>query len=909
MILRNPYTFIMILFSAVPFMNGQGFLHTNGKRIVNGAGEDVILRGVGTGNWMLQEGYMMKSADVAGTQHEFREKLVSTIGEVLTDSFYTVWLQNHCTRTDIDSLASWGFNSIRVAMHYKWFTPPVKEEPVPGEQTWINTGFELIDSLLAWCGENQIYLILDLHGAPGGQGTDAAISDYDPSKPSLWESQENRDKTVALWTKLAQRYSDEPWIGGYDLINETNWEFPGGNNSPLRALYGQITDSIRAVDQNHIIIIEGNWFANDFNQLTPPWDPNMVYSFHKYATYNTLQVLDWVLELRNNQNVPVWLGECGENSNTWYTNLVSLCESENIGWSMWPLKKDGINNPLRVRTNDDYLQLIDNWRGNGPMLTPQEAFLAVMEFADRHRIENCQFQRDVVDAMIRQPHTTAVKPWSPRTVRDLVFATGYDLGRNGFAYFDHDTADYRYSTGGEYTPWNSGGSYRNDGVDIEPCTDVTTNGYNVGWTDEGEWLGYTLTNDSAASFTMEVRSATSGTPSRIHVEVAGADATGPVSLPATGGWQAWTTTEIASVILPEGEVQVRVFFEKGGSNLNWFRFTNPQPVSSVPFEFVSAETAVLKNEIYLFLNKPVTSPSLFNVTDFILMQGGIQLEITEVSPDLQDVRVLVIRSSEPLLFDQEIEIAYRGNSIMHDDQVLPMFSAQGVRNLLARHFLVPGRIQAENYLNNSGLELEACSDAGGGYNTGYADVGDYLDYLIYVPEAGDYALDFRVATERYHAGLSILRDAGDGFQIIGSISFSRTGGWQNWETQSTSLHLEAEKYLLRLLVSGEEHNLNWFEFRVQVSVENHPVPGLITLYPNPANDRITIALPAPHSTPLTIGVTDICGRQVFSGFAGGGRLEIDTSVWPAGIYVISAGEGNKRYCCTPSPAMVLITTR
>ena len=73
-----------------------------------------------------------------------------------------------------------------------------------------------------------MYLILDLHAAPGGQGYNADISDYDDSKPSLWESKENRDKTVAFWKKIAERYKDEPWIGGYDLINETNWNLPGG---------------------------------------------------------------------------------------------------------------------------------------------------------------------------------------------------------------------------------------------------------------------------------------------------------------------------------------------------------------------------------------------------------------------------------------------------------------------------------------------------------------------------------------------------------------------------------------------------------------------------------------------------------------------------------------------------------
>ena len=81
----------------------------------------------------------------------------------------------------------------------------------------------MIDELLNWCEQNQIYLILDMHAAPGGQGYDAAISDYDSSKPSLWESIYNRNKLIALWGKLAERYQNETWIGGYDLLNEPNW--------------------------------------------------------------------------------------------------------------------------------------------------------------------------------------------------------------------------------------------------------------------------------------------------------------------------------------------------------------------------------------------------------------------------------------------------------------------------------------------------------------------------------------------------------------------------------------------------------------------------------------------------------------------------------------------------------------
>ncbi len=86
---------------------------------------------------------------------------------------------------------------------------PVDKEPVAGENTWLDKGFALTDSLLSWCKANNMYLILDLHAAPGGQGNDINIADRDTTKPSLWQSEANQQKTIALWRKLAERYKDE----------------------------------------------------------------------------------------------------------------------------------------------------------------------------------------------------------------------------------------------------------------------------------------------------------------------------------------------------------------------------------------------------------------------------------------------------------------------------------------------------------------------------------------------------------------------------------------------------------------------------------------------------------------------------------------------------------------------------
>ena len=289
---------ILFLFLATfYFAKAQGFLHSEGQNIVDKHGKNVLLRGLGLGGWMVQEGYMLETGDFAGPQHVIKQKIENLIGKENTKTFYDAYLANGITKRDIDSLAAWGFNSVRLPMHYNLYTPPIEDEK-SGEITWIEKGFQMTDELLEWCEENKMYLILDLHAAPGGQGHDANISDYDETKPSLWESEANREKMIALWRKLAERYKDKPWIGGYDIINEPNWNFAGENkngcdetsNAPLRKLMVDVTNAIREVDKNHMIVIEGNCWGNNYEGIFPVWDDNMVLSFHKYWNYNTENV-------------------------------------------------------------------------------------------------------------------------------------------------------------------------------------------------------------------------------------------------------------------------------------------------------------------------------------------------------------------------------------------------------------------------------------------------------------------------------------------------------------------------------------------------------------------------------------------------------------------------------------------
>jgi endoglucanase len=350
---------------------------------------------------MLQEPYMFQLSEAAGTQTEIKTKISALIGQKNCDEFYTRFLNNMITEKDIDALKSWGFNSVRLPMHYNLFTLPAENEPVKGQITWLETGFKLTDNLLAWCKKNKIYLILDLHATPGGQGNDRPIADIDTLKPRLWQSEANQKKTVELWKKLAEKYKNEEWIGGYDLINETNYKLEG--NEQLKKLFSEITIGIRNIDKNHLIFIEGNQFANDFTGLTPPWDKNMAYSFHKYWNPTTVETIQKYLDLREKYNVPIWMGESGENNNEWFKAAVNLFETNNIGWSWWTIKKIGSESSLLTITKPaGYQKIVDYWSGKGPKPPADEAKATFMDLADNVKFEKCKINQDVLNALFNK---------------------------------------------------------------------------------------------------------------------------------------------------------------------------------------------------------------------------------------------------------------------------------------------------------------------------------------------------------------------------------------------------------------------------------------------------------------------------------------------------------------------------
>ena len=539
---------MLLVITSVQNIFGQGYLHTSGTIIVDGNNNEVHLKGVNLGNWLEPEGYMWQTN--ANSPTAIYNLVVNTVGQQNGTQFWNAYRQTYITKADIDRIAAWGFNSIRLPFHYNLFTP--KATPY----VYIQDGFNYVDSVLSWCTADHIYLILDMHCAPGGQNQDN-ISDYQ-GYPSLWQDTSNQNRTVDLWQKLAQRYANQKWIGGYDLLNETVWDF-SSNTQQFRDFFMKITNAIRQVDQNHIVFIEGNNYASDFSLLTPKWDNNMVYSFHKYWNATNQGTIQYLVDLRNSQQVPLWMGESGENTDTWYTQCIQLMNTNDIGWCWWPLKKmNSVNCPLSIKETADYKTLLNNWNNNQ---TPnaQFAMTTLMGMVQNMKSFNCDFNPDVIDALMRQPTSTATIPFINNTIPGAVFGVNYDMGQKGYAYLDSDSL-------------NSGGLFRNNGVDIEKCSDSFTNGYDVGWINNGEFLTFTTNVLQSGTYDLTLRIASVSTTGKIIIRWDNQILGGFNNLPNTNGYQSWQTVDAGNYNLTEGTHNLQVGFYGNNYNFNYIDF-------------------------------------------------------------------------------------------------------------------------------------------------------------------------------------------------------------------------------------------------------------------------------------------------------------------------------------------------
>jgi endoglucanase len=596
------FLYSVVLFLTAFSAYGQTLLKASGSKIVDANNNEVILKGMGLGGWLLMEGYMLQVDGGYGQWQIKRDMRLNGATESEIENFFSSWRNNHTTAADINYLKTLGLNSLRLPMHYELFLTAsqraVRNDVIYGKipvdtyvqslATWYDQnllftdvtadGFTTIDNTLQWAGANAMWVVLDLHAAPGGQGSQNNINDALVGL-DLWNRVDSQGRkiyqliTERLWKNISSRYKTDARVAMYDLVNE-----PHGSvqNSAIKALYDKLIAAIRSNGDNHLILLEGNGYGNEYTGITPdlfPGQTNLVWNGHRYWVTNTpttvdrnanqLNLIANLVNFRTKWNVPVWVGETGENSNHWIAEACKNLNDKSIGWCLWTHKRlRGSGSALAQTASPMKVTYANIYTAQG-----RTALLTNVQHS------NCIKQNDYEEAMTRMIDDNTPLPFNTTrpNLPGKIFSSDYDRGKNGIAYQDAIFQKIPY----DGKDWNFGYTYRNDGVDLEVSQDATGNGVNVGWLEYNDWMNYSVNVTQAGTYSVQFRVANGGTKSGALTLKVDGQTVGSITVPKTGGYQAWTTISLTGVNLTAGNhvVQVWANSRSGGGNLSWLDFS------------------------------------------------------------------------------------------------------------------------------------------------------------------------------------------------------------------------------------------------------------------------------------------------------------------------------------------------
>jgi hypothetical protein len=318
-----------------------GFVTVRGRELVAPDGEALNLKGINLGGWLVPEGYMFGFTKT-GSPRQIQTMIKELIGTEANTAFWRLWYRSFIDRNDIRYIRSIGMNVIRVPFDYRLFTP----EDYP--DTWIDGGFELLDRVVEWSAENGLYVILDMHAAPCGQNGNNIDNSY--GYPHLYEDAACRARAAAVWRRIAEHYAHHRNVIGYDLLNEPLPDNPDYRryDPMLPKVYQEMAHAIREVDKEHILFVAGSRWGYDLDMFDEPhFDPKLVYTFHTYWSEPSESAFQSLLRFSKKYDVPIFLGESGENSDTWIKSFRTALESHRIGWTFWTYKRMATTRSLR----------------------------------------------------------------------------------------------------------------------------------------------------------------------------------------------------------------------------------------------------------------------------------------------------------------------------------------------------------------------------------------------------------------------------------------------------------------------------------------------------------------------------------------------------------------------------------
>jgi endoglucanase len=396
-----------------------GWWRVQGSDIVDGQGEAIYMRGLCLGGWMSMENSVI---GFPGNEEAQRRAVAQVLGEEKARFFFERFLDYFLTEADLRYIASLGANVVRVALNYRHF----ERDECPFE--YKSEGFRRVDQIVAWAGNQGLHVILDLHAVQGWQNPGWHCDN--PGKLAhFWGQKGFEERAVALWEALADRYRQEAAVAGYNLMNE-----PVASPTQLPWLhqyYRRATEAIRAVDPDHILFLDGNWYAQRCEDLEPPFDDNTVYGYHFYpepmietgqypariggVTYDRAWlegILTGRASFMQRYRVPTWAGEFGvvftgqvtdEAGLRVVADMLGIMREAGQHWTMWHYKDIG---PMGVVTLDP----ASEWMERTKTVRALKSELRCDSWIERHPTELGQ-RLDGLISMVRRAAGAGPGEW------------------------------------------------------------------------------------------------------------------------------------------------------------------------------------------------------------------------------------------------------------------------------------------------------------------------------------------------------------------------------------------------------------------------------------------------------------------------------------------------------------------
>lgn len=351
----------------------ENWLSISGDQIVNQKGDTIYLRGFGLGGMLHMENFI---DGYPANEETMREGLQKVLGKERYELYFETFLNSYFTEPDAEYIHNLGLNMIRIPINYHLF----EDDMNPGV---IKEGaLKHLDRIIELCAKHQIYTIIDLHALPGCQNQHWH-SDNPTHRAMLWVHKDFQDRALHLWEVLADRYKDQGWVAGYDLINEP--ADPTGER--LFPYYKRLYDAIMKIDPKHLIFLEGDMYATDFSSFTEIWK-NVVYTNHDYAVPGFISGQDYPgytggryydkdtleqdflekSEFMYTHKVPLWVGEFGpvylgipEKDEMRYQILkdqLAYYDKHKVSWCIWLYKDMGLQAIMHQKKDTPYMQLV-----------------------------------------------------------------------------------------------------------------------------------------------------------------------------------------------------------------------------------------------------------------------------------------------------------------------------------------------------------------------------------------------------------------------------------------------------------------------------------------------------------------------------------------------------------------------